>query len=71
MKTERQAFAEAATEILDKLFEGVRDGTINREAFGVNVLRLTSQWVALGMREAVMDHETAQLLIFAKNLPQC
>jgi hypothetical protein len=59
------------TELLDILYEGVRDGTITREYFGQQVLRLTESMMTTAIRAAVVDHETLQVLLTARNLPRC
>ncbi len=57
--------------LLDELYEGVRDGHVTREQFGQHILRLVDMLTTIKIRNAVIDHETAQILLHATNLPKC
>lgn len=59
------------SDLLDSLYEGVRDGNIPRENFAGFVLRIADMVASTKIRAAVIDHETAQVLMHARNLPQC
>ena len=61
---------ETISNLLDNLYEGVRDGGVTREHFANFVLRIADLLVTAKVRTAVIDHETAQILIHAKNLPR-
>lgn len=59
------------TEFIDVLFEGTRDGVVNREMFGKELLRFADTVMNSRVRQAVIDNELAQTLLTARNLPRC
>jgi hypothetical protein len=61
---------ETISDIIDSLYEGARDGTVPRAEFGRFVLRIADMVANTKLRAAVIDHETAQILMYAKNLPR-
>lgn len=62
--------SETISDLIDALYEGTRDGLVPREHFGAFVFRIADLLVTAKVRAAVIDHETAQILIHAKNLPR-